>query len=353
MARVSLPRAVVFASVATLSAALLVPSVAAGTAAPVAAQAGGFNEPLAVGFNTFYPRHLTVEQGSSVTFSVLGFHTVTFPKRGTKPVQLVVPGAALNPATNDPAGQPYWWGGATPALGLNPLAAPPSGGTRVTGAATVSSGFLGGRNPRFTVTFPKLGTFQVRCIVHPRMRGQVSVVREGSASADSAADVARTTARDQAADLAAARATRARAKKRSATQAVVIGPGDSRQEAFAFFPKKASVPTGGTLTFRMAGANEVHTVSFGPSSFLDKVGKSTFEGQGLALDPEGAYPSDPPAATPVLTPVLHGNGYLNSGILTEPGGPGTHSVTVSFSTPGVYLYRCMVHSDMRGMVTVG
>jgi plastocyanin len=352
MARVSFLRPAVLAGIVGASVALA-PGLAAGATTPVAAQAGGFNEPLAVGFNSFYPRHLVVEQGSSVKFAVLGFHTVTFPKKGTQPVAFVVPGSALNPVTNDPAGQPYWWGGATPALGINPLAAAPSGGTKVTGAKTVSSGFLGGRNPSFTVSFPKLGTFQVRCLVHARMRGQVTVVPEGSAAADSAAEVASKSARDQAADLAAAKATAKAAKKRTATQAVVIGPGNARQEAFAFFPKKSTVPTGGTLTFRMAGANEVHTVSFGPSAFLDKVGKRTFEGQGLALDPEGAYASDPPAATPVLTPVLHGNGFLNSGILTEPGGPGTHSFTVTFSTPGVYTYRCMIHSDMRGQVTVG
>ena len=103
----------------------------------------------------------------------------------------------------------------------------------------------------------------------------------------------------------------------------------------------------------MAGANEIHTVTFGPSDFLDAVGKRTFEGQGLALDPEGAYPSDPPAVVPSYLPTLHGNGYLNSGVLTEPGEPGTHAFRVTFPVAGVYQYRCLVHPDMRGKVTVG
>ncbi len=126
-------------AVIVLAAALSGPAL--GVGAPPAVDAGGFNEPLLVGYNTFYPRTLTVEQGSSVKFVLKGFHTVVFPKRGTRPAALVIPGATLNPPTNDPAGQPYWWGGTTPVLGLNPVVPGPSGGTRVTGARTVSSGF--------------------------------------------------------------------------------------------------------------------------------------------------------------------------------------------------------------------
>jgi plastocyanin len=110
---------------------------------------------------------------------------------------------------------------------------------------------------------------------------------------------------------------------------------------------------GGSLDFRMAGANEIHTVTFGPDDFLDAVGRRTFQGSGLGLDPEGAYASDPPTAVPSLTPVSHGNGFLNSGVLTEPGDPGRHRFTVTFPTAGVYRYRCLVHPEMRGQVTVG
>lgn len=334
-----------------LALALFAPSLGAGAPAPVTA--GGFNGPLAVGYNTFHPRTVTVEQGGSVKFLIEGFHTVTFPKKGTKLIPLVLPGSAQNPVTNDPAGQPYWWGGTTPALGINPVAPAPSGGTKVTGARTVSSGFVGGRRPSFTVTFPKTGSFQVRCIVHPRMRGTVKVVKKGSAAADTAAEVARRAKRDEAADLKAAKRTARTAGARAATAPVLIGPGDSRQEAFRFFPAASTVAPGGTVLFRMAGANEIHTVTFGPSAFLDAVGKRTFEGQGLALDPEGAYPSEPPPAVPSYLPTLHGNGYLNSGVLTEPGEPGTHDFRVTFPVAGVYQYRCLVHSDMRGQVTVG
>jgi plastocyanin len=339
------------AACAGLVVALGAPSV--GAAAPATVTAGGFNGPLVVAYNTFIPGQITVEQGTKVTFSIQGFHTVTFPKKGTKLIPFVIPGSTQNPPTNDPSGQPYWWGGTTPALGLNPAAPAPTGGTKVTGARTVSSGFVQGRRPSFTVSFPKKGTFQVRCIVHPRMKGTVKVVKKGSAAADTAAQIARAATRDTARLVKAAKRTARTAGRRAATAPVLIGPGDSRQEAFKFFPAASTVAPGGTVLFRMAGANEIHTVTFGPSDFLDAVGKRTFEGQGLALDPEGAYPSDPPAAVPSYLPTLHGNGYLNSGVLTEPGEPGTHAFRVTFPVAGVYQYRCLVHPDMRGQVTVG
>ncbi len=336
-----------------LAVGLFAASPGSAATGPAVVEAGGFNQQLAVGYNTFYPRHLTVERGSSVRFSIIGFHTVTFPKRGTRVPPLVVAGPALNPVTNDSAGQPYWWGGQTPALAIRATAAAPGGGTRVTGARTVNSGFPAGPRPTFTVTFPKLGTFQVNCAVHPRMRGRVTVVPKGSAAVDTAAEIARAARRDKAADLRAARRDARKAARRKATQPVLIGIGDARQEAFSFAPTASTVPVGGSMDFRMAGANEIHTVTFGPSDFLDDVGKRTFEGTGLGLDPEGAYASDPPTAAPSLTPTLHGNGFLNSGVLTEPGEPGRHRFTVTFPTAGVYQYRCLVHPDMRGQVTVG
>jgi hypothetical protein len=54
----------------------------------------------------------------------------------------------------------------------------------------------------------------------------------------------------------------------------------------------------------------------------------------------------------ILTRGLHGNGFLNSGILTDPGAPGSDTFTVRFTQPGAYLYGCLIHAGMSGQITV-
>ena len=80
--------------------------------------------------------------------------------------------------------------GGQPALNFNPAAVAPRGGTVATGAKTISSGFLNGDPPKFTVTFPKTGTFQVRCAVHPKMKGTITVLA-GDAAVPTEAALAR------------------------------------------------------------------------------------------------------------------------------------------------------------------
>jgi plastocyanin len=49
---------------------------------------------------------------------------------------------------------------------------------------------------------------------------------------------------------------------------------------------------------------------------------------------------------------LHGNGFLNSGILADPGLPGSHSFTVTFTQPGRYGLDCLIHRGMEATLTV-
>ena len=342
-----------FGGGAAMAIALMAPAMGLGAVKPAAVQVGDFNRSPEIEFNAFFPRHITVAQNSSIKFTVFGFHTVTFPAKGKKAPPFIVP-SAPNPVTNSPAGTPYWWSGVTPQLGLNPAVPAPSGGTKVTGAKLVSSGFLPDKKPVFTVSFPKTGTFKVQCLVHPNMKGTVTVVAKGSPRITTAAKAKAGAKREKKAQRA--RVNRAIAKAR-ATQGntVIISPGNKQAQAFAFYPAAKTVSAGSQVTFKMSGGNEVHTVSFGPAAFLTAVAKKTFEGTGLALDAEGAYPSDPPAAgPPAVTPTANGNGYVNSGILTDPGFPGAnpHRFTFTFPQPGVYAYQCLVHPEMRGTITV-
>jgi plastocyanin len=336
-----------------LIAGLAVPSLA--NAATAKANWGNFDR-SGIAFNTLQPRTVTVSKGDKVTFSILGFHTLVIPKAGTKVPDLITPTAALNPATNDPAGQPYWWGGTTPVLSVNVPAVAPSGGTVANGRTTVNSGLMDGNAPKFTVTFPKVGTFQIRCAVHPNMTGTVRVVPQ---SGDTPAKRKGRAAAEQAAQTATVNAIIA--KDAAAKGPVVaIGPGNRKAETFSFQPADRKVAPGTTVTFSMdRKGNEVHTVTFGPTAFVvGNVAKNFFPSSNtdLTIGSEGAYPSNPPpAGVPSLTPTTHGNGFLNSGLLADtgaaPGAPRTFSVT--FPVAGTYQYHCIVHPEMHGTITVG
>lgn len=341
-------RVVLGAGACGLAGAMLAPAMLAAAPVTVKVNAGDFSPPVTE-FNAFYPGNTTVRQGDKVTFAILGFHTVIFPKKGTQPAPFVIKGRPSTPA-NDPAGLPYWWGG-QPGLTINPAIAAPSGGTVVTGARTVNSGFLQGNPAKFTVTFPKKGIYQVRCGVHPKMHGTVTVLAAGAA-APKQARVSRAAAAQKAADVKVAKANLRKARAPKQNNVVQIGPGNARVEALDFFPAAKTVAAGTAVTFKMAGVNEFHTVTFGPKAYVDQVEK-TFNGPTDA--PEGTLPSDPPGTAVSESPTTHGNGFLNSGVLFDPGhknAPGAGSFTVTFPTAGVYSYRCLIHSQMRGSITV-
>lgn len=337
---------------ALIAAALLAPALAAAAPA-TSVQAGDFSR-TGVEFNAFYPGHLTVAQGSSVTYSIVGFHILQFPKKGARVAPLIVPQPTLSAATNDPAGALYWWGGVAPVISFNPAIAAPSGGKAVTGRTTVSSGFPNGRAPKFTVSFPKNGTFQVVCVVHPKMRGSVTVVPKNSGAATTAAGARARAAKEKASQAATAAASARKAGKTKGNT-VVISPGNAKAQTLAFFPAKKTVGVGSAVTFKMSGRNEVHTVTFGPDAFVGPLAKTTYQGTSPLLASEGFYPSDPPTGgPPAVTSSSHGNGFVSSGAMSDPGTgiPLGHSFTVTFPTAGTFTYICMVHPEMQGTITV-
>ena len=331
------------------AAALALPAAAMGATAQV--QEGDFSR-TGVEFTAFYPSQAVVHVGDKVKFSIVGFHTILFPKKGAALPPLVGPGAP-NPITNDPAGKPYWWSGVTPQISLNPAALAPSGGKAVTGKKTVNSGAPQGKRPSFTVSFPKAGTFQVRCAVHPSMRGSVKVVPKNSPLKTSA-QVKAAAKKEKAADAKTA-ASLAKSAPAKAGNDVIIGPGNARVNSLGFFPSTKTVPVNSDVTFRMGGREEIHTASFGPPPFLDAVAKAAFEGNGLELGSEGAYPSDPPQlGPPTVSPTAHGNGFVSSGVLSDPGvlKGQPSSFTFHFSTPGTYAFQCLIHPEMKGSIVV-
>lgn len=326
--------------------AALVALPAAGAGATVDVHVGDFNPKLSAVFTAYYPQRIVVRQGDNVRFHFGGFDSATFVPRGQRLPPLITPTGDDAPATDDAAGVPYWWVG-QPLLGLNGQIFGPTPGTAVTGRTLVHSGLPMGPRHVFTATFPRIGAFAVRSVVHPGMRATV-VVLPRRAATPAARQVARQVARQKAQHL---RQARALAKRTAPAGTVLVGPGNPNVALFRFAPANSTVKAGARVTFRMAGRNENHTVTFGPTAKLMQLAQG-FEGPSLSA--EAVYPSDAPGVVPAVTATSHGDGFANSGVMADPGMPGPlpKRFTVTFPEAGSYDYLCLIHPDMKGTITV-
>jgi plastocyanin len=332
---------------------------AGASAATYTAYAGadGVSPNPAPGFsaNGFFRRTLNIHVGDSVRWQFRGFHTVTFPARGQQSPGLVVPDAS-KPVSGvlDNNGTPFWFNG-QPSLGINPLGAAPQGGTTFDGTKLVGSGLPAGPTAKpFTVTFSKAGRFEYFCIVHPGMRGTVSV-RASSVSIPTARQNVAARTKEVAAVARHARVTAAKpapaATPTGATVQVGRAPLGERFTIDRFFPSTVNVKVGQTVAFSMGGQNttEAHTVTFGPPNVrkIEPIGPAGF-------NPLAAYPSDPPNAPfPPYDGRNHGSGFLNTGLLdNDSATPQPNTARISFSAAGTYPFECVLHPGMEGTVVV-
>lgn len=254
------------------------------------------------------------------------------------------------PSTPDAAGQPFGWAGVEQ-FAFNPEIFGPVGRPTVTGESTVGSGLLPGRAPSFTVRFPRAGAYAYVCGIHPGMKGTVTV-RPRAATAPAAAIAAARAKREGAALQRQARRAAAAAAKVGSAASVSVGYGAGPVHLYRFVPARTEVATGAVVDFRMAGNREIHTVTFGQKDDLKGLAGSTFGPGVRLLDPRGTFPSDPGATAVSLTAATHGNGFVNSGILTSPPIPGPRRFSVRFDAPGTYEDICLVHPEMVGQVVV-
>lgn len=303
--------------------------------------------------NAFFPEKVTIHVGDTVRF-VRGMmpHTIDIPPAGGSDLPLLVAGKPVA-GVNDAAGNPFWFNGKVPSLGLNPLLAK-QGPTRVSynGTKRVESGFFlgNGSAPDLNVTFTKTGAFKVFCDIHYGMAATV-VVRPKSERLPTAAQDNAALRAQVVSDLKALK-TAAKIKPPANTVSVgSAGPGGA--ELFAMFPATLHVKAGTVVTFSMSrDTREVHTVTFGTRAYLTKLG------HGLLSDPlltqEDLYPSDIPVLGPIaLSPSTHGNGFANLGGLdADATTPLPPSGKIMFSTPGTYHYVCLIHPFMRGTIIV-
>jgi plastocyanin len=71
-----------------------------------------------------------------------------------------------------------------------------------------------------------------------------------------------------------------------------------------------------------------------------------------AITPSGmpaqAPPSDPNAPPPLDGGTWDGQGFFSTGFLNNP-----FTFRLTFSKPGTYTYKCLIHDNMEGTIKVG
>jgi plastocyanin len=348
-------RRVIAAAGAVAAVAALAPSAAGAATRTVFVGGDGVvrNAPKQFSPNAFLRKTITVHVGDTVRWRFRGFHTVTVPARGKQPPAFAIPGAQKVSGVLDPAGQPFWFNGVLPTLAVNPQVAAPTKGTSYTGSSFRNSGLPSGANAQYRLRFTRTGTVTYYCAVHPGMTGRVRVV-SSRRRVPSEAQNARAATTELNALARQARRTAAQPARAPLTVDLGRAPRGQRFTINAFFPSTINAKVGQTVRFTMAGQNptEIHTITLGPLSrqqvpFVDNRGN---------VNPEAAYPSDPPPAFPPYTGANHGNGFFNLGLHdNDPATPAAQigpTGAVTFAAAGTFQLKCLVHDGMDATVNV-
>ena len=298
--------------------------------------------------NAFYPSTIKVHVGDSVAYKFLGFHNVFFPPKG----KAAPPFAVLDPAVpvsgaKDAGGADMWFNG-LPSAAFNPLVAAPTGSNVINGKGNHGSGLPANKPKDYKVRFAKTGSFTYYCSIHPGMKGTVQVVARSAKSPSKADDAKRIKKQSSA---AAKLAKQLLNEPPPAGNVVNVGNDKKGINSLAFFPATKTIKAGESVTFQMPGSStESHNVAVGPEPY---VLSHPIEGPNGTLNPFVVYASDP-GALPPLTPTTHGNGFLATGLLdTQKASPFPNKASITFTTPGTYVYYCNIHQpDMKGTIVV-
>jgi plastocyanin len=254
-------------SLASSSAALaLVAPVTAGPPRPTHVQH--------LDLNAFFPATTKIHVGDSVSWSINGFHTVSFLAAGQVPGPPFIPAAGnLVSGQLDSASTPFWFNG-QPKQIINPETAFPSGGKTYNGSGYLNSGTPnpGGPPAPFVVKFTKAGTFTFNCLIHPGMKGVVKVLPKGAHVPTATKDHA--TALAEYVDAVAKGRSLGKVKPPPAT--VLAGHDGTGPVAWLrFFPQNLKIKAGTTVLFKISSQREVHTITFGPAAYTTAI-ENTF-----------------------------------------------------------------------------
>jgi len=353
----------VLAAIAGLALAITAPAGAAttwqswlGEPSPAPASA-----PKGATLNQFLPRAIKIRVGDKIRYSTVTFHTASYV--GTTAV-----GPPFMPDTtgakysglNDSAGAPFWFNGLTRFI-YNLQVFLPVGTAAVTAGSVHSTGAIAPSDAgpgSATLSFPKAGTYQMVCLLHPGMVQTVTVkAKKKKVKVDTKAAVRTRIARETTAGWA--RATTAAGTPVPANT-VFAGVDAGQTTLLAFLPATLTVPVGTTVNFTDMSPSEPHNEGFGPQSWIDGfMGQSDiFPSPGGAnqAPPLFIYGSGPPGSY-VHTGSNHGNGFLAPGLTDDkPGDPPNglpQTNRITFTKPGTYHYYCLLHGpDMSGDIIV-
>jgi plastocyanin len=343
-------------STAAASAALVLGLTAAsssarGLIAPVTAGPPKPTHVAHLDFNGFFPTTTKIHVGDSVSFTINGFHTVSFLS-GQEAPALFVPASPIS-GKLDASGVAFWFNG-KPNQVINPAVAAPNGGSAYSGKGFLNSGLPSPGSKPFAVKFLKAGTFKFDCIPHPGMQGVVKVLPKSKRVPTAGQDRATANAEE----TAAIREARSLGKVKPPAATVLAGNDGSGPVAWLrFFPENLTIKAGTTVEFKIATRREAHTITIGPAAYREAIDQTFTTPQPnpmgpptLLVNPLGFFPSDPPPL-PSYTGSNHGNGFEGTGILAG-GGPLPSSAKITFTKAGVYHYDCVIHPNMDGTITV-
>jgi plastocyanin len=222
------------------------------------------------------------------------------------------------------------------------------------GTKYANSGIIA-KDQGFNVTFVKQGSYKFLCILHPGMEASIAVVgpTQEATTPARAEFVAQAELAEwlEAGERSSSRAVAGRSlNANGSTTWEVVNPASAGQaDVMRFVPPRLQINPGDTVRWR----NDTpvpHTVTFAAGATPELV----------LPEPQPAGPPNlvinPRVLFPVLTgPTYSGQGYVNSGFISAgPEATAGTSFSLTFTTPGSYLYICVLHADqgMAGAIEV-
>jgi plastocyanin len=345
-------------------------------------------------FDDFFPRALTVAQGSTIGFMIEGFHTATLLPTGTTAAQdeatSGVAAADADDTTPNPNGTPHT-GFSIPAISPSPANGCGTGADPCAfdGSSVVSSGAPLAAPPTgpFMVTVTaQPGQYAFHCRIHPQMTGTLTVVAAGGQSTsqtDLTAAVNKQVADDVAAGTAAEAAANAAGRKVNAdgtiTWTVTAGTSspDGHTVILEMLPVSLSIKPGDTVRFEPKGSNEVHTITFPGELHSDTVPLCENGATDTPAVPKVNPPQSPfdfacGSGPPDEVEFGGGNGVTSidspttvadSGLIGDPGVASAMGIDkglldswqVKFTKtakPGLYTFVCQIHNNMQGTIII-